>query len=251
MKLQVLLASLLVAASAFAQNAAPTPLTITLPVIPQGTNSAIYAAPRMDWPVRVLATNEQAHKVAATTELIFDGDSITDGWHGGGKQIWADHYEKLHAFNFGISGDRTQHILWRLAQGQVDGMHPKLIALMIGTNNLSSNTPEEIADGVKAIVLDYQKRCPEAVVLIQAIFPRGEKATDPNRAKIKTINEIIAKLADGKKVTFIDFGDKFLDAEGNLSREIMADFLHPTAKGYQIWADAIAPVIDQYFPAKP
>lgn len=249
MKLQVLLASLLVAASAFAQNT-PAPQTFTIPVIPPGTNSAIYAAPRMDWPARVVATNEQAHKVAATVELIFDGDSITDGWHGGGKLLWAERYEKFHAFNFGISGDRTQHVLWRLSQGQADGMHPKLVALMIGTNNLGGNTVEEIADGVKAIVLDYQKRCPEAVILLQAIFPRGEKATDPSRVKIKAINQIIAKLGDGKKVVYIDFGDKFLDAEGNLSREIMGDFLHPTAKGYQIWADAIQPVIDQYLPAK-
>jgi len=250
MKLQVLLASLLVAASAFAQTT-PAPQTFTIPVVPPGTNSAVYAAARMDWPARVMATNEQAHKVAATTELIFDGDSITDGWHGGGKQIWTERYDKFHAFNFGISGDRTQHVLWRLEQGQADGMHPKLVALMIGTNNLGSNTAEEIADGVKAIVLDYQKRCPEAVILIQAIFPRGEKADNPFRAKIKAINQIIATLADGKKVVYIDFGDKFLDAEGNLPKDIMPDSLHPNAKGYQIWADAIQPVIDQYLAAKP
>ena len=250
MKLQVLLASLLVAASAFAQNTS-APQSFLIPVVPPGTNSATYAAPRMEWIQRVLVTNAKAHQEAADIELVFDGDSITDFWQGKGKQVWDERYGKLHAFDFGISGDRTQHVLWRLAQGQADGLHPKLIALMIGTNNMGSNTVEEIADGVKAIVLEYQKRCPEAVILLQAIFPRGENATDPARAKIKAVNEIIAKLGDGKKVIYIDFGDKFLDAEGNLPVEIMPDFLHPSLKGYQIWADAIQPIIDQYFPAKP
>ena len=250
MKLQVLLASLLVAASAFAQNTS-APQSFLIPVVPPGTNSATYAAPRMEWIQRVLVTNAKAHQEAADIELVFDGDSITDFWQGKGKQVWDERYGKLHAFDFGISADRTQHVLWRLAQGQADGLHPKLIALMIGTNNMGYNTVEEIADGVKAIVLEYQKRCPEAVILLQAIFPCGEKANFPVRAKIKAVNEIIAKLGDGKKVIYIDFGDKFLDAEGNLPAEIMPDFLHPSAKGYQIWADAIQPIIDQYFPAKP
>ena len=114
-----------------------------------------------------------------------------------------------------------------------------------------SNSVEEIAEGVKAIVQEYQKRCPEAVILLQAIFPRGEKASDPLRAKVKAANEIISKLGDGKKIVYIDFGAKFLDAEGNMPREIMPDFLHPSAQGYQIWADAIQPLIDQYCPAKP
>ena len=247
MKLPVFLATLLIAASALAQNAA-TPQTFSIPVVPAGENSATFAAPRLEWPARVLNTNAQAHKEAADIELIFDGDSITDGWHN--KPIWIERYGKLHPFNFGISGDRTQHVLWRLAQGQVDGMHPKLIALMIGTNNMGDNTAEQIADGVKAVVAEYQKRCPEAVILLQAIFPRAEKAADPARAKIKTVNQIISKLGDGKKVIYIDFGDKFLEADGNMSREIMSDFLHPTPKGYQIWADAIQPIIDQYVPAK-
>ena len=120
---------------------------------------------------------------------------------------------------------------------------------MIGTNNLGANTNEQIAEGVAAIVQDYRTRCPDAVVLLQAIFPRGPKATDPFRARIKAINEIIAKLHDGKKVIFIDFGEKFLSADGTLLPEIMPDFLHPSPKGYQIWADAIQPVINQYFPA--
>ena len=164
--------------------------------------------------------------------------------------MWTERYDKLGAFDFAIAGDRTQHLLWRLAQGQVKGIHPKLIAIMIGTNNMWDNSPEEIADGVKAIVADYQKRCPGAAILLQAIFPRGELPTDPVRAKIKATNEIISKLGDGKKVIYVDFGDKFLNADGTISNEIMPDFLHPSPKGYQIWADAIQPIIDQYFATK-
>ena len=251
MKPSTLLVTFLLTGSAFAQTPpAIYPMPAPLPVLPQGANSATYPLPRQDWVQRVAGTNQRAHQVASSTQLVFDGDSITDGWQGGGKAIWTERYDKLGAFDFGISGDRTPHVLWRLAQGQADGMHPKLIALMIGTNNLGSNTVEEIAGGVKAIVAEYQKRCPEAVILLQAIFPRAEQPTDPARAKIKAINEIISKLGDDKKVIYIDFGDKFLNPDGTMPKEIMPDFLHPSAKGYQIWADAIQPIIDKIFPAK-
>ena len=250
MKLHILLATVLLGGSVLAQEAAICPMPSPLPVVPQGANPATYPIPKIDWCVRVQSTNEKAHQIANSIKLVFDGDSITDGWQGGGKAVWAERYGKLGAFDFGISGDRTEHVLWRLAQGQVSGINPKLIAIMIGTNNTGSCNAEQIAEGVKAVVAGYQKRCPEAVILLQAIFPRGENPTDPIRAKIKTINEIISKLGDGKKVIYTDFGDKFLSPDGKLSREIMPDFLHPSPKGYQIWADAIQPVIDQYFPAK-
>lgn len=251
MKSYLLLATLLITRSAFAlSDPAIWPMPSPLPVIPPGVNTATYPSPRGEWFQRVHDNNQKAHAVAGTVQLIFDGDSITDGWQNGGKAIWAERYGKLNAFDFGISGDRTQHVLWRLAQGQTDGMSPKLIALMIGTNNLGANTVEEIADGVKATVAEYQKRCPQAVLLLQAIFPRAEQPTDPARAKIKAINQILSKLGDDKKVVYVDFGDKFLNPDGTMSKEIMPDFLHPSAKGYQIWADAIQPVINKYFPAK-
>ena len=117
-------------------------------------------------------------------DLVFDGDSITDGWQGGGKEVWAKNYDKLKATDFGIGGDRTENLLWRLDHGQLDGLHPKMVALMIGTNNIGL-TAEQIAEGVTADVREYQKLCPDAVILLQAIFPRSEKATDPVRAKIK------------------------------------------------------------------
>lgn len=192
---------------------------------------------------------EARAKVTEPITVIFDGDSITDGWQGGGRKIWDKTFASRGAFDFGISGDKTQHVLWRLSQGQVEGLDPKLVLIMIGTNNLGSNTAEEIAEGVGAIVAEYQKRLPNAVIVLQAIFPRGQSPADPARAKIKAINEMIAKLGDGKKVVYVDFGDKFLAADGTLPAEVMPDFLHPSEKGYEIWAEAITPVVDEYCPA--
>jgi lysophospholipase L1-like esterase len=249
MKLLVPLALVLVGASAIAQNSpAIWPMPSPFPVIPKDANTATYPAPRMEWFERVVDNVAQARKKADSINLIFEGDSITDAWQGTGREVWAQHYAKLGAFDFGIGGDRTQHVLWRLAQGQAEGTHPKLIALLIGTNNLGANTDSQIADGVKEIINTYQTRCPNAVILLQGIFPREEKPTHPWRARIKAINEMISKFADGKKVVYLDFSDKFLNPDGTMSPEIMPDFLHPSAKGYKIWADAIQPVIDKYFP---
>jgi lysophospholipase L1-like esterase len=172
-------------------------------------------------------------------DVVFLGDSITDGWRGNGKEVWKEHFEPLKAVNFGISGDRTQHVLWRLRNGELEGYKPRAVVLMIGTNNLRYNTAEEIADGIKAVVDEIQKKQPDAKVLLLGIFPRGEKPGDPNRDKIKEVNKVIAKLDDGKRVQYLDIGDKFLDKDGGISKGIMPDYLHLSAEGYKIWADAI------------
>lgn len=248
MKLYAIALSGLLLSPVWAQE--PSSLLNSLPAFPPQppatVNPAAYAYPRMDWLYRVKNNITKGKEVAASTQLIFDGDSITDGWQGKGKDIWAARYAKYGAFDFGIGGDRTQHVLWRLAQGQAEGMNPKLIAIMIGTNNTGSDTAEQIAEGVKAIVEAYQKRCPKSVILLQAVFPRNEKADDATRQKIKQINSIISKLGDDKKVIYVDFSDKFLQPDGTLTRDIMPDLLHPNEKGYQIWADAIQPYIDKY-----
>jgi lysophospholipase L1-like esterase len=224
-------------------------ITWPLPVVPQDV-STTTAEPRLDWLQRVQTNFDQSRKMASV-DLIFDGDSITDFWQavGKGKEIWNQRYAKLNAFDFGIAADRTEHVLWRLQNGQLDGLHPKLVVLLIGTNNLGGNTNEQVVKGVQAIVGEYQKRCPDTAILLQGIFPRGEPANFWARPKIKAINQTLASLAGGKKVIFLDFGDKFLNPDGTLSPEIMPDFLHPSAKGYQIWADAIQPVIDRFFAA--
>lgn len=239
-----------IGSSAIAQTAVSAPPTALNARPPAGMSTAVFPAPRNDWESRAETSTDKAKKLGNAIQLVFDGDSITDGWQSKGQEIWAKRYARFGAFDFGISGDRTENVLWRLEHGQAEGLHPKLIALMIGTNNLGRNTPEEIADGVKAIVAAYRQHCPDAVVLLQAVFPRGASATDPNRDKIKKINQIISKLDDGSKVIYIDFGDKFLQPDKTLSPDIMPDFLHPNQKGYEIWADAIQPVIDKYLGAK-
>ena len=215
------------------------------PTPPPGADTATFPVPHDDWLSHFERNIDRVKN--KRVDLIFDGDSITDFWEGKGKEVWTKNYASLNPADFGISGDRTQHLLWRLDHGQVDGLHPKMVVLMIGTNNLGSNTEAQIAEAIADIVHDYQKHLPDAVILLQAIFPRGEKPTDSNRQKIKTINDMIAKLGDGNKVIYVDFGDKFLEPDGTLSKEVMPDSLHPSAKGYEIWADAIRPQIDKVF----
>jgi lysophospholipase L1-like esterase len=179
-------------------------------------------------------------------DVLFLGDSITEGWAGNGKNVWKETYEPLHAANFGIGGDRTEHVLWRIKDGkELDGIHPKAVVLMIGTNNMGSNSAADIAKGVEAIVHELSHQLPHGKVLVLGIFPRSAKATDGVREKIKNANKDIAKLDDSKNIRYLDIGDKFLDSEGNLSKDIMPDYLHLSAKGYKIWADSIQTSLDE------
>jgi lysophospholipase L1-like esterase len=177
-------------------------------------------------------------------DVVFLGDSITDAWRTDGKEVWKTRFEPLRAVNFGIGGDRTQHVLWRIQNGELKGIHPKAVVLMIGTNNLGSNTNEQIAEGIETIVNDIHHQQPHTKVLLLGIFPRGAKATDKIRDRIKDINKMISKLDnDGKTVRYLDIGDKFLDEKGDLPKDIMPDALHLSAKGYKIEADAIQPAL--------
>lgn len=183
-------------------------------------------------------------------DLVFIGDSITDGWRGGGRKVWDEVFAPLKALNLGIGGDRTQHVLWRLQNGELEGYEAKLAVIMIGTNN-GGDSKEDVAAGITAIVKEVQKRQPKAKVLLLGIFPRGAKANDGARAKNKLVNEIVSKLDDGgKTVKYMDIGDKFLDENKDLPKEIMPDALHPNAKGYQIWADAILPTVKEMMGVK-
>src|SRR5947207_538308 len=109
-------------------------------------------------------------------DFLLLGDSITDGWRGKGKGVYAEHFEPLKAANFGIGGDRTQHVLWRLQNGELDGIKPKLAVLMIGTNNLGGNSDEEIVDGIKAIIKELHGKSPSTKLLLLGIFPRAMQA---------------------------------------------------------------------------
>ncbi len=208
---------------------------------PRPKESAVEPKPRdARWMTRHEGFLKEVKELAGKVDLLFVGDSITDGWRGGGKTVWAENFAPLKAFNIGIGGDRTQHVIWRLQNGEVEGISPKLAVLMIGTNNLGGNSNEEIVAGITACVKEIQKRLPKTKVLLLGIFPRAAAADNPARARIKAINAEIAKLDDGgKTVKYLDIGAKFLDKDGAIPKEIMPDALHPNAKGYQIWADAI------------
>jgi lysophospholipase L1-like esterase len=181
---------------------------------------------------------DQAKK--GNIDLLFLGDSITQGWNE--NEVWKRHYGPRHAANFGIGGDQTQHVLWRLQHGEVDGIHPRVLVLMIGTNNAGRNTAEEIAAGVSAIVKELHSRLPEAKVLLLGVFPRSPKP-DATRNKLEEVNRQISKLDDGKTVTYLDIGKTFLNPDGTISPEIMPDYLHLSAKGYRLWAEAIEPTL--------
>jgi beta-glucosidase len=175
-------------------------------------------------------------------QLLFIGDSITQGWEGEGKEVWAKYFMPLKAINLGIGGDRTQHVLYRLDNGNLEGIQPKAAVVMIGTNNSNGedNTPGQIADGVRAIVERLRDRIPGVKILLLAIFPRGENY-NPQRGKVAQINQVLQKLDDGKQVFFLDIGHRFLTEDGLIPGEIMPDYLHLTPKGYEIWAQAITP----------
>jgi beta-glucosidase len=193
------------------------------------------------WMGRHKSMNDRVKK--GNVDLLMIGDSITQGWEGSGKEVWKKFYAKRNAVNLGISGDQTQHVLWRLENGNIDGIHPKLAVLMIGTNNVGSGNPQEIAAGVQAIVEKLREKLPQTKILLLAIFPRGADTKARDRQVNSKANEIIAKLADGKDVYFLDIGPKFLDKNGTLPRDIMPDLLHPNAKGYEIWGEAIEPSV--------
>ena len=209
------------------------------------TNAAIKPAPRdAGWVKRHEGFNAEAKK--GDIDLVFIGDSITDGWRGGGKEVWNKYYAPRKALNLGIGGDRTQHVLWRLQNGNLDGIKPKLAVVMIGTNNSNGNdnTAEEIADGIKAIITTIKEKTPDTKILLLAIFPRGEKP-GPQREKNAKASELAAKTANDKTVFYLDIGEKFLGPDGVMSKDVMKDFLHPGTSGYQTWAEAIEPKVKE------
>ena len=190
------------------------------------------------WVKRHESINRRAQQ--GDIDLVFLGDSITQGWNN--NAVWQEFYGHRKAANMGIGGDRTQHVLWRLDHGNVDGISPKLVVLMIGTNNSGDNTAEEIGEGIKAIVAKLRQKLPQTKVLLLAIFPRGQKP-NPLREKNAKASQLASEVADGEMVYYLDIGDKFLEPDGSIRKEIMPDYLHLSLKGYRIWAEAIEPMV--------
>ncbi|MFT4689599.1 MAG: lysophospholipase L1-like esterase/cephalosporin-C deacetylase-like acetyl esterase [Limisphaerales bacterium] len=214
-------------------------LTINGAVNPDGTHAAnTPAVPRSSGK---MGRHRQINKRVSegNVDLIFIGDSITSGWENRGAEVWDKFYGKRNAANLGIGGDRTQHVSWRLNNGNLKDISPKAAVVMIGTNNSRDNSPGQIAAGVKLIIEQLRTKLPDTQVLLLAIFPRGENNDDERRQVTQQANAIFSKLADGEHVHYLDIGPKFMNEAGVLTRGMMPDRLHLTGEGYAIWADSI------------
>ena len=214
-------------------------------------HSAVEPAHRHSWwTLRNDTVNERVRQ--GNIDLLMIGDSITHSWEGGGKKLWDKYYEPRNAVNMGFSGDRTQHVLWRLEHGHLEGISPKLAVLMIGTNNSNGddNTAEQIADGIISICKKLRAECPKMKIMILAIFPRGPESSQ-QREKNDKASMLASKIANGKMIHYLDINEKFLTKDGFLSKKIMPDYLHPNEAGYKIWAEAIEPKVAELMGEKP
>jgi lysophospholipase L1-like esterase len=222
---------------------------LTFKSIEGKTHSAVTAAPRTTrgWSARDEKINTRLKE--GNVDLLFVGDSITEGWEGRGKDVWSTYYGNRNAANFGIGGDQTQHVLWRIDHADFNNVHPKLAIVMIGTNNApqrrgsTANTAQEIADGIVAVCQRLKTRLPETRILLLAIFPRDPNSSSEVRAKNAQASLLASAVADGKTIYYMDINEKFLAQDGQLTKEIMPDFLHPNAAGYKIWAETMEPEV--------
>jgi lysophospholipase L1-like esterase len=196
-----------------------------------------------------------ADPARAGARIVFLGDSITEMWAAddAGRPVWERVWKPLKALNLGVAGDRTEHVLWRLAHGAVDGLDPRVVVLLIGTNNAGQVhepggyrcTAVEQADGIRAIVGEVQKRCPRAVILLHAILPRGDDV-DPIRPQNEAANALVKPLADGKRVRWVEFGSRFFSpGTTDVSLAWSPDQLHLNTKAYEVWASVLQPLVTE------
>jgi beta-glucosidase len=211
----------------------------------EGKNhSAVTPAQRADqwWGPHHKAVNERLKQ--GNVDLLFIGDSITHSWENAGKEIWDTYYAPRKAVNMGFGGDRTQHVLWRLDNSNLEGLSPKLAIIMIGTNNSNGNdnTAEEIADGIITVCQRLRTKLPKTKILLLAIFPRNA-GPSAQRQKNAKASRLASKVADGKMIHYLDINSRFLTKDGLLTKDIMPDYLHPNKAGYKIWAEVIEPKV--------
>jgi lysophospholipase L1-like esterase len=211
---------------------------------PGAANSAVVPVARTE--EGILERQAEVLRRARTgpkAPVVFVGDSITQGWEGDGAELWQKQFAPLGALNLGVSGDRTEHVLWRLAQAPLTRLEPKVIVLLIGTNNLGhgTNDAEQTLAGVLAVVALLHAQAPQAVLLVHEIFPRGERI-NPLRGDIAQINQVLRGLADAK-TRVLGFSDRWVRADGTISVASMPDFLHLSPAAYAQWAEALAPEI--------
>jgi beta-glucosidase len=232
--------------SAYAQTNAPVVAPVT------HTNVAIMPVSRTGTITnRQSLVLQRAKDNPGACDIEFIGDSITQGWEGAGKNEWQEFYGQRKVINMGVSGDRTEHVLWRFEQGQLDGVKAKVAVVMIGTNNSGKNkdgtdsyTESDILEGVTAIVQQIRTRQPDTKILLMSIFPRGQMF-NAQRGRILEVNQVLAKLDDGKNIFFIDIGPQLIESDGSIAKSMMRDYLHPGEAGYKIWANAIEPKLKE------
>jgi len=225
-------------------------LALALAGAARAANTAVIPVARTNagWVLRHESMNEKARQ--GNIDLVYVGDSIVEHYEHQGKEVWAHHYGHRNALNLGIGGDRTEHVLWRLEHGNVDGISPKLAVVMIGQNNGGRNTGEEIGAGVVAIVETLRAKLPATKILLLGIFQRREKPT-PERAVLAEANAISSRLADGKTIFYRDINPLFVQPDGTISRTLMYDFEHPTPLGHRVWAEAIESQVAELLGDKP
>ena len=219
----------------------------------QSIAPADQPAPRTDRNSQIAHEQLLEKKKQGKIDVYFVGDSITRRW--GATDYpdflanWKQNFYGWNAADFGWGGDLTQHILWRLENGELDGVNPKIIVILAGTNNVGRNAGDdakitEVTNGIEALIDSCRKKAPDATIILTAIFPRNDGGDV--MPTINGINSRIAKLADGKRVRFLNINEKLADKNGVLFEGVMVDKLHPTLKGYQIWADALKQYSGKY-----
>jgi beta-glucosidase len=215
------------------------------------TSAMLNESWSIDWwkPRHEQKLQEKQQLLAAGTppQVVFIGDSITQGWEKDGAEVWQRHFAPLHGLALGFGGDRTENVLWRLQHGEIEGLAPRAVVLMIGTNNTGhrGENPATTAAGIKRLIDEIRQRLPKTRILLLAVFPRGEKPDDGLRRINEDVNKIIAGYADGQSVHFLNINASLLNADGTLSKDVMPDLLHPNARGYEIWQRAMAPKLQQ------
>ncbi|MAD19458.1 MAG: GDSL family lipase [Planctomycetaceae bacterium] len=217
---------------------------------------AVVPAPRTDeWAIARQAELLRRARESAPHDVLFVGDSITQAWEGPGAGTWKARIAPLNALNLGNSGDRTEHVLWRLREAPLTRLDAKHVVLLIGTNNLGHGTSDaaETLAGVTRVAETLAEQCPDATIHILEIFPRGERM-NPMRGDICQINQALRAMVAGERAaattagrrprfTILPLGDAFMRPDGTIPKEIMPDYLHLTPDAYRMWADAIVPVI--------
>lgn len=208
-------------------------------------NTAVVAATRTDpWILERQAECVRRAREAASADVIFLGDSITQGWEGEGAEHWQRAFAPLGALNLGVSGDRTENVLWRLEQAPIGRLNPKAIVLLIGTNNLGhgTHTGEETLAGVQRVIETLRNQAPQARLFVLEVFPRGERFNSM-RGELAQLNQSLRARQAELGCETLAIGDRWVQRDGSISSVDMPDHLHLSAAAYGEWADALAPVL--------